>query len=361
MADGENQTLIRIAVFGITVSIIATALIAVLIAPNNEYTYDDIAAYRNELVSFSGNTMINDTPWVLTDVFTPWIPSQGVQGHMDADGWLYGTRVNYDQIGKAADIRLDPGQKSSVLLTIGESEHYRYASGREWWAGNNPMGWDVSGVKNIFGINISQDIFHLDPNTYSEGDASRWNFTGYRYQFTPTLPFSTETSTKDGSLSLVWYSFDGQEGLSGGLDVYGGDVLLASYAATDIIAAYESVGGYAAVYDFNFGGTHLNLSVKFDPDKTNAGYSLWECWTLGFWSLAISSVSAGNFYDIENSNAFVNTAGSLIDTFTSIFTFSMPSIDNPWMDLILWLLVALPMTIALLCITLRFVQSIKIL
>ena len=352
MADGEDQTLIKIAVFGLTMSIIATAMIALLIAPNNEYTYDDITAYRNELISFSGNTMINDTPWVLTGVMTPWIPSQGVDGHIDDDGWLYGSSISYDQIGKAADIRLDPNQKSSTLLTVGDTQHYRYASGREWWAGDNWFGWDLSGVTNWFGI---------DSNTYTEGDANRWNYTGYRYVWDPTLPFGNGVSTRDGSLSMVWYSFDGQEGLSGGLDVYGGEVLLASYAATDIIAAYESVGGYAAKYDFDFGGTHLNLSIKFDPDKTNAGYSLYQCWILGYWSMAVSSVSAGNFYDIENSNAFVNTAGSLIDTFASIYTFSLPSIDNPWMDLILWLLVALPMTIAMLCVTLKFVQSIKIL
>ena len=355
-SDGNDQMLIKIAVFGLTMSIIATAMIAVLISPNNDYSYDEVAAYRNELVSFSGNTMVNSTPWVLTHAYTPWVPSMGVQYHMDNDGWLFGEDVAYSEIGKAANIALDVDHKSTTLISVGNKEGYSYASGREWWAGDNWFGWDISGVTDFFGI---------DSNTYTSGTANTWNYTGYRYTFDPTLPFGNGVSSKDGTLSVVWYTFGGHEGLSGGLDVYSGskpngDVILASYDAVDIIAGYESVGGYAANYDFDFDGYHLQLSIKFDPTKT-ATHTLMECWVNGWWTMAISSVSAGNFYDVENSTAFVSTAGSLIDTFKSIYTFSMPSISNPWMDLILWLLVALPMTIALLCITLKFVQSIKIL
>lgn len=352
-SDNDSSTLMKIAIFGLTLSIISTALIALLIAPDNDYDYDEINAYRNQLISFSGNTMVNNTPWVLTDVMTPWVPEDGVQGHIDSDGWLYGSSIAYSEIGKAADIKLDPGQKSNTLLSVGDPEQYSYVSGSQWWAGGND--WGITLINKDFA-----GFFGVDSNTYTSGTANRWNYTGYRYVFDPTLPFGNGTSTKDGALSLVWYSFNGEEGLSGGLDIYGGDVILASYSATDIIAGYESVGGYAANYDFDFNGYHLNLSIKFDPDKTGS-YTLAQCWTAGYWSMAISTVSAGNFYDIENSTAFVSTAGSLIDTFTAIFTFSMPSINNPWMDLILWLLVALPMTIAMLCVTLKFVQSIKIL
>lgn len=349
----DDATLIRIAVFGLTMSIIATVMIAALISPNNDYDYDEITAYRNELISFSGNSMVNNTPWVLTACYTPWMPSDGVNGHLTDDGWLYGQSIAYSEIGKSADIRLDPNQKSSSLLSNGQYE-YRYQTGKEWWAGGNQWGITLlnDSITGFFGV---------DSNTYAQGTANNYSYTGVRYVFDPTLPFSNGTSSVDGSLSLVWYSFDGEEGLSGGLDIYNKDVILASYSASNIVQGYESTGGYACVYDFDFDGTHLNLSIKFDPDKTNAGYTLMECWTLGYWTMAISSVSAGNFYDIENSTAFVSTAGSLIDTFISIFTFSMPSIDNAWMDLILWLLVVLPMTIAMGCVTMHFVQSIKIL
>lgn len=364
MADGNDQTLIKIAVFGITMSLIATFGIAILIAPNADYSYDDITKYRSELVSFSGESMINQTPWVLTHVYTPWVQEMGYENHIDDDGWLFGTDVTtYDQIGKSADIKLDPDQKSSTLLSIGDPESYTYVSG-QWSLGDDFIPGGGGYFEEVFGKDIISallDAVGVDRNIYTTVDINRWNYTGYRFVFDPTLPYSNGNAAEDGSLSLVWYSFNGEEGLSGGLDVYGGDVILASYSAYDIIGAYESVGGYAKQYDFDFEGRHLTLSVRFDPDKTAQGYTLMECWTNGWWSMAISTVSAGNFYDLENSASFVNTAGSVVDTFTQIYTMSLPSIDNPWMDLVLWLLVGLPMTIAMLCVALRFVQSIKIL
>lgn len=348
---GDDSTLIKVAVFGLTISIMATACIALLIAPNNTYDYDDIAKYRNELANFSGKSMINNTPWVLTSVKTPWEVGMPYEGHIDEDGWLFGEEIAYSEIGKAAGIRLDPAQKSSTMLS-NSTQDYSYIDGRQWYAGGNPWGIAIN--------DTYLDFFGIDPYTRNSGVANTYSFTGYRYIFNPTLPFQAGTSSVDGSLSIVWYSFNNQEGLSGGLEIYNRDILLSSYSATDIIGAYESVGGYAATYDFNFNGVVLKLSIMFDQAQLESGVSLYQAWVNGYWSMAISSLSAGNFFDVENSAAFANTAGSMIDTFIGIYTMSTPSINNPWMDVILWLLVGLPMTLALACITLRLIQSVKI-
>ena len=84
-----------------------------------------------------------------------------------------------------------------------------------------------------------------------------------------------------------------------------------------------------------------------------------QAWTEGSWSFAISSVSAGNFLDIENSVSYSNSVGSMIDTFIKIFTFSVPDLGNSWAGMILWLMCGLPMTIAMLCVTLRVINSTK--
>jgi hypothetical protein len=169
------------------------------------------------------------------------------------------------------------------------------------------------------------------------------------------------TSVRDGALSLVWYNYAGTEGLSGGLDVYGGRVLLASYTAADIISAYNTTSGYATTYDFDFEGTKLELNVRFDQVVLEEGTSLMQAWTQGDWSLAISSISAGNFYDIEESTSFSSTAGSMIKTFIQIFTFSLPAVSNPWIGWVLWMLCGLPMCMAMLFVTLRIIESVKIL
>ena len=359
--------LTRIAIFGITVSILSTALFTLFLAGGGDYSYAAISDYRDDLVEFSGDSMVNSNPWILTHVYTPWTVTDGVENHIDPDNWLYGSEISrddYDQIGKSADIKLNVGQKSSRMLTVGNPIDYEYEDGKKWWAGGND--WGITLVPDWDVVDSLLDAVGTSRYNYTSGTANNWDYTGWRYVFDPTLPFKVNggdddranASVRDGALSIVWYSFDGNEGLSGGLDIYGGDVILASYAATDIIATYNTSSGFATVYDFDFKGTHLQLSIKFDQAAIAAGQPLMEAWVNGNWSMAISSVSAGNFYDVENSNAFVNTAGNMVETFIDIYTFKTPSIDNPWVDVILWLIVGLPMTLAMLCVTTQMVSGI---
>lgn len=357
----------KVAIFGLAVSLVCTVMISVLINADGDYDYDAIQGYRSDLVEFSGESMLNQTPWVLVDVYTPWDESKDPASHTTDDGWLWGEHIeNYPYLNEATGIRLDPTQKSSVLLGYTkERVEYEQHEGYHWWSSQAST---FSKVTNwFFPVERIMNWLGTDSEITSHHAPNNWNYTGYRYVFDPCLPFSATNTdgstigTRDGSLSLVWYSFGGQEGLSGGLDVYGGDILLASYSATDIISDYRTESGYATVYDFDFQGTHLNLSIRFDADAIEGGKSLMQAWTEGDWSMAISTLSAGNFFDIEGSTSFTATAGSMISTFIQIYTFNVPSIDNAWMDIILWLIVGLPMTLAMALITLRLINGFRVL
>lgn len=380
--SGNDQTYIRIAVFGITLSVVCTVMIAVVFASdtNSDYDFDTIQEYREELSRFTGESMLNQTPWVLSAVYTPWFFEDGLEGHITDDNWLYGEAITssapdeedpdslyYPYIGKSSGIKLDPSQKSSILLSVGDDTYdYVYRNGMEWWAQHygvaeyialGPVGWLAHE-----GIIDLADVLGIDKYTYDTKTVGTWNYTGYRYVFDPTLPFADAQtkSVKDGALSIVWYSYNGQEGLSGALDVYGGDVLLASYSASDIISAYDSSSGYAIQYDFDFNGTVLNLYIQFDVTAIESGVPLIEAWTTGQWSMAISSETVGNFLDIDGSTSYSVTGGSMIRTFIQIYTLSLPNINNDWMNVILWLLVGLPMTLSLALITLRVMEAVKI-
>lgn len=363
MAGSDDATLIKVAVWGIAMSIFCTAGLTLVYSDtgSSDYSFDEINSYREDLSSFTGRSMLSSTPWILTNVYTPWLPEYGIEDHVTEDGWLYGEEIDetqYYATTSGAIFRMDPDQKSSVPITVDSSSYeYTYASGIEWWA--NPsgvlgtVGGVIGGIANALGV---------DTKSYSTASATNWNYTGLRFQLDPCLPFATDNSpsVRDGSLSLVWYSYNNQEGLSGGLDVYGGDVLLASYTATDIISAYDSSSGYASSYDFDFEGTHLDLNIRFDQDVIESGTSLMQAWTNGDWTIAVSSVSAGLFLDVQNSNSYSVTMGSMIETFTNIYTFSMPEVSNPLMQIVLWLMVGLPMTIALAIIVMRVANAIKI-
>ena len=351
--EGNDQLLMRVAILGITFSIICTMGLTLMLDYGGDYDYDTIRGYRQDLIEFSGESMINQTPWVLTHVYTPWLPSDGIEGHLDDDGWLYGEEIaDYPYLNQSANIKLDVNQKSTVPITVSEeSPEYSFVDGLEWWA-DNPIDFITRPIG---------EFFRQDPYTYATGNAGIWNYTGERFVFDPTLPFSQGTSSKDGSLSIVWYAYNGQEGLSGGLQIYGGgDVLLASYSASDIVADYMATNAYATTYDFNFEGVPLTLSIRFDAEVIENGTPLMSAFSQGLWSMAISSVSAGNFLDVENSNSFAATAGGMVDTFVKIYTWDLPQISNPWAMTVIWLMVGLPMTIAMLCVTLRVMSSIPI-
>lgn len=367
----EASTLMKIAIFGITFSMIANLMIAAFASGQSDYSLQDIQAGRDQLVSFSGETLVNDTPWYLTHVYTPYNPemdSNDVLNHIDADGWLYGTDVtSYSEIGKNAFISLDKNQKSNQKISVGDPLKYEVQTGKEWWNGGNDWGivlMDPSIVQSFAWL-FGDDDFERVGYRYSSGEANNWNYSGYRYVFDPALPFSSGASSKDGSLSLVWYNYNPpgssytETGLSGGLDIYNGGVKLASYSASDIIAGYQSTSGLAQVYDFDFEGTHLNLSIKFLPDALTKYKSLRAAWDDGYWQMAISSASAGNFFDVENSTSFEVTAGSMFDTFIQIYTLKYPTFeDEPLINYVLWLLVGLPMTMAMLFVTMGVVGGV---
>lgn len=356
MNEGNDKVLLVIAVVAFIFSITINLGLSVMWAGQGDYSYDEINSYRNDLIEFSGEGMINQSPWVLKHVYTPWIPNSGddLADHIDPDGWLFGEEItDYADLNKSADIHLDPSQKSSVPISVREETvTYTYQTGLEWWA-DNPISFITRPVGEFFGN---------DPYQYEDRDLNVWNYNGYRYVWDATLPFAdTETaSSKDGALSIVWYSYNNQEGLAGGLQIYGGDVILASYSAADIVADYNITNAYATTYKFVFQGVTLTLSIRFDPDIIENGTPLLSAWTQGNWSMAISSVSAGNFYDIENSASFANNAGTTIDTFRQIFTFDMPNVHSEWAKVIIWGLVGLPMTIAMLCIALRLLSAVRL-
>lgn len=377
---GDDSMLLKIALFGIVMSVMSTCLVSLFIQGSSDYDYETIQNYRNDLTTYTGGMLTNDTPWVLTGVYTPFNPNEvtdpaQIPSHIDPDGWLYGQKIDtYSEIGKAADIKLDKTQKSNQLLSVGERANYEYRNGKAWYNGGNEWGISIPGGVEIANYykKWSNFLFDTDFDTENTGyimanvTANNWNYSGYRYTFDPTLPFKSGTSAKDGTLSIVWYDTGTDTGISGGLQIYGNgrsgsvndQVLLAHYSAYDIVATYQSANGYAQTYDFDFGGVHLNLSVRFDPLTFNQYPSLIDAWNAGAWTMAISSVSAGNFFDVENSNAFSLTTGGVFDTFIQIFTFQYPHFDNDWVDLIMWLLVGLPFSIALLCITTRVVGGV---
>lgn len=338
---GDDSPIIGIAIFCTVISLVVTIGVASLLPTTGDYNYDFITQERMNISNFTGETIINQTPWALTGVYTPWIMGSASYNVTD-EGYLYGSSIDdypylYDIYHKTTDIKLDTGQKSNIPLSYGTTQGKTTEQQEEWWASIGPLNW----IGSTLGFSPVKMV-EVD-KTYSV-----WNYTGYRYEFDPMLPFDNEASAVDGKLSIVWYSNNQSDGISGGLVIYGrDDVLLAQIEAADIISNYNTMSGYSSKYRFDFNGTDIYLNVRFDPSVVNQSEDLTAAWTDGKWSIAITSPSAGNFMDVKGSTSFTSTMGNIVQTFKQIFTFSLPDLGDYW-NIVLWLLCSFPAELAFL-------------
>ena len=375
MDQGDAHTLAVIAIFCIAMSVMTTCLVTVFVSGSSDYDYDTINAYRSELVTFSGGQLTDDNPWVLSGVYTPFtpgtIPDSDIPNHIENDngqsiGWLYGSKItSYPYIGEVSNIKLDSGQKSNQLLRQGENVSYEYRNGKSWWNGGNDAGVTILNPDVVRWFSSVTGIGNVDENygyEVSSGTVNNWNYSGYRYVFDPVLPFNDQASAKDGRLSIVWYSIENDSGISGALEIYGSKnnevIKYGEISSRDIVSTFLSTAGYVQVFDFNFSGTHLNLTIRFDPTVYNTYSTLQQAWDAGAWSMAVSSASAGNFFDVETSNSFNATAGSMLDTFIQIYTFDYPHFEESWVEFVMWMLVGLPATLGMLFVTIRLVGGV---
>lgn len=353
--DSSGDGLIfTIAITCTVISLVVTFLVGGLLPTAVDYDWDEVNNAREELSNFTGESMISNTPWKLTGVYTPWMLGMDYDGHITDEGYLYGEALTqssdpeeegyYPDIGKTANIKLDADQKSSIPLAYGNTTGEVTTMTKKWWANIPVVGWIAQQLGRT-------DLYHVGSETR---EFNVWNYTGYRYEFDPMLPFKygddAQASAVDGKLSIVWYSNRTiGEGISGGLVIYGQDnVLLAQIDAADIISSYNTMNAYSTRYRFDFYGTDIYLNIRFDANVLSGGTDLQTAWTNGDWTIGITSPSAGTFLDVKNSTSFAGTLGNMWQTFKDIFTFNLPNIDSGYWNAILWILVSFPAELAIL-------------
>lgn len=369
MSDDRLQ--VGVIVFSLTISLVISMCIPILAPDYEVQDYETLYSARQEVQSFTGASMTNQAPWELTGIFTPY-ESGAAEDHVTDSGWLYGesitvannpdNSVSVNSLNKYSAIRLDPNQKSSTPLGQGESVYTTEPVGiKTWYKANLKNG---SQTNNLFKFLdwLGADV---DPYVYDTIERPTWSYTGYRYEFTPLTKISTDGTTlsaQDARLSVVWYSeyLDaygvGSEGLSGGLVLMNSktNAIIANITMDEIIGGYVMGSMYSTSYRLDFNGTAIDFNIRFDPDQLEAGtFTLDELWTQGYWTMAVTAVSAANFMDIAGSTTLSTSVGSILDTYSSIFTLDLPNVPTTW-SIVLWIVCILPLEVALLMFYSRF-------
>lgn len=313
--------------------------------------------------------MVSQAPYKLQHVYTPY--TVGEEYHLTEEGWLYGTELldgsdnpsfimdGSEQIGKT-EVRLDPSKKSMVPLYQGANVN----SGTTYVTLQVESGDIWSDLYNGVMQLVTLGTWTPEAKVVNE-EYPTWNFSGYRYEFDPMLRIATHTedgeptvdtrTVDDAKLSIVWYDTDGQEGISGGLVLYNNktNALLASYTAAEIVAQYNSLSQNASKFKLDFDGTPITMWIKFDSDVTINNLDLSQAFSQGKWTVAFTSSSADTYLDLQNSNSFSASLGSMLETYIGIMTMSLPNLGTEW-NLVLWVLCILPMGLAMIMFLSRF-------
>lgn len=373
---GDDRLQVELAVFGIVISLMVSALIPVVLAGGSSptgYAIEDIFAERQSVQLYTGETMINQAPWKLTHVYTPYV--MGGEYNLTEEGWLYGTELTRtvdeeeepyyevngeNQIGKTSGVRLDPEHKSDTPLfetqEITIQLESRFEDSGIW----RPITEAIFNA--IFDFLEPLNVLDRDDWVWKEVPKiyPSWSFTGYRYEFDPMLRINTtdgvdKKAVDDAKISVVWYNLSGQEGISAGLVLYNSktDGIVANYTAQEIVAAYNPYGENASKFRLDFDGVPVNLFIKFDSDVSINNIDRLQAFTDGRWSMALTAASADAFMDLANSTSFTASLGSMLQTYIDIFTLSVPNLDAGW-NLVLWIVCVLPMGLAMIMFLSRF-------
>ena len=256
-------------------------------------TYQELEQqYRD----FTGSVPTSESVWCLTGIYS----SVGADTDGNAydgfgytsDGWIYGARVvNYNPSQYAENVATENSYSATW-----DGKVFKYNADETKY--NKHSNGDLYGSV-VMDANHKSDIFFSSNNVTETDNGFYYEFTGWRYVWQPLTEYHTINADGDTiqivpnstSLSLIWYDFYGNSGLSGNLIISGntpGDVAYLTSAM--IVSAFDS-NTSTSKFTMTFNGVDLSIHIRLDSSKLATGLTVAECYNYGYWSVMVSSLS----------------------------------------------------------------------
>lgn len=299
-----------------------------------------------------GRGSTTEMPWTLTGIYTPYT---GGSYNYTQDGWLYGSIVkNYSPSQYSVTQGMQEQNPTKYPTVTYDSRYrvlyqdekdgshvYRYGLTEMQYSGATIPSLNLTNDQTQDGhingdlysyvtMDVSQqsDIFFTSNLKQTNNQYFYYTYTGYRYAFQPLSDYyirgtdgsAIRTNAVNTSLSLIWYNFVGQSGISGQLVLTGSDSGVDYITASEIVTAFNSVNN-TAKFTMNFNGCDMNIYIRINPYYTSQGWSIEDCYNNGWWSILVSSVTA-------DMSAYTTPANPLNlediwDTLMNLFMFDM--------------------------------------
>ena len=353
-------------IFSLTLLLVLPLLISIY-APQVEA--NDENTLLDDYYDFTGTstTFTKEAVWVLTGIYTPF-ENEGYG--ITEDGWLYGERIS-----SYAPQQYDGQPSEFVVRYDKDSGYYRYASDSRDYNEDKGQGHKQNDLYTqvVFDYGHRSSIFFSesakftrDGTRYVEGsnEPFYFQFSGWRYAFQPT----TDHTVTDGdgntkkiiatttSLSLVWYWYYSQTGISGQLILSGSDGGQAYISGDQIVRAFDSTTSTAR-FDMTFNqGVQMGIYVRLDPTVLANGTSVKQAYDSGYWSIMVTSKTT-------DSSAYTGTDYSLniwnlFEVITDLMTFNYSDYNmSPMMGAICSFVIIIPLYAGLIALAIGSWQS----
>lgn len=307
-------------IFSMAIMVLLPTFISIYI-PSYEIDVD-----RNELFDayyeMTGQEAQTKTAiWVLTGLYTP--VEEGSTWGVTDDGWMYKTELK----------TWSPSQYKSTpqSYTVGKGSDgvFRYAGNSRDYNETTGTGHKEGDLYTMFSFDpqYMSDIFFTESGRTVVGDNFYYHYSGVRAAFQPISSYTILNQNGDRvpviatttSLSLVWYQWYNQTGITGQLILSGSSGGVAYLNGANIVSAYNSATNSATFPMVFNGGVNIDITVRLDPMYLST-MTVQECYDAGYWSIMVTSQSADESAYTGTDNAL--NPVKIFETMVDLFTFN---------------------------------------
>lgn len=318
---------------------------------------------KSDYEDFTGSAPVKEDVWALKGIFTPITPG-GPRGYT-SDGWLYGTEVHdytptqYASGPTAYSVTNRIVERQGDTITkVRDLDIYQYATVGEYNAG--VKAGDIYSAVSL-DVDKKSNIFFSPAGKHTEGGMFYYDYSGYRYAFSPVSNYlgvddngdRIELNRNNATCSIIWYQYyNVAEGIAGQLVVNTGDDRSTAYITADTIIQSFNSANNTAKHILQFNGVKLNLYIRMDSYYLSSGWSIKDCFDAGYWAIMITSESADTTAYTATDHAF--NPQNIFTTIIDLLTFNLDGYGfSPFIALICSLVVVVPLYVGLLVIGLN--------
>lgn len=330
----------RSLIFSIMTMVLMAGFLSVFLPTYDSALEEEMTALTGDYYRMTGQQPTSEEIWGLTGIYTPY--GIGADGRPSSawgvtpDQWLYGSRILSHTPTQYNDVF---GSRESFTVQYdADTGLYYYTAAGEDLAESvtvpepDPETGDIDPQKGTLYTAVTMDAdksrrsdMFFTPGSRHETDRGiYYEFTGWRYAFQPLLrdykaADNVEVDRTTTSLSMVWYSYYGDTGISSQLMLSGSDSGVAYITGDRIVQAFDKAS-YTAKFDQIFNGLTMHIYIRINPAALQE-MSVQDCYDNGYWSVMVTSPSA-----TQDSSGLTLSAFSpdrLLDVIIHLLTFDM--------------------------------------